>query len=84
MNSKQKIAILIIVVAAAALALFFPNVQGLLSPGEKASEDITAEEEAISDDPKDAVFAPEDDPYMQVLNALEAGRPVLIKFYARW
>lgn len=84
MNYKLKIAILVVVVAVAALVLYFPNVQGLLSSGETVAEDTAAEEEAINDDAENAVFAPEDDPYMQVLDALEAGRPVLIKFYARW
>ncbi len=84
MNLKLKIAILAIVVAAAALVLYFPSIQGLLSSGEEVEEDMAAEEETINNETEDAVFIPEDDPYMQVLGALEAGRPVLIKFYARW
>lgn len=83
MNFKLKIATLVIVVAAAALTLYFPTIQGLLFPGEIVAEDLAAEE-AINDYTKDAVFEPQEDPFRQVLNALEAGRPVLIKFYARW
>ena len=83
MNVKLKTAILAAVVLLAALVLYFPNLQEFLSPGEEVTEEVAAEE-TVADETEEAVFAADDNPLRQALNALEAGRPVLIKFYARW
>ncbi len=84
MQVKKKAAIVFIVLAAAALALFLPALQDPVSSDERTSEDVNVKEEAGNVEPAGAVFKAGEEPFRQVLTALEKGRPVLIKFYARW
>ena len=86
MSLKYKLTVLALVIFAAAAVLVLTN-QDILSSGTVDTEQIAASE--TGDDLEveagaDEEFKPANDPYQAYLDAGEAGRPAVIKFYARW
>ncbi len=70
--NKYKLIVLILIVIAVMAILFFSYLPSL-TPGE---EEETA--------PADSEFQPADDPYAAYNLSLDAEKPIVLKFYARW
>lgn len=71
MSRKYKITVLTLV-GLAVLAIFLLSNLGLFVPGEEQAE------------PGDGQFKSTIDPYSAYTEALDEGKPIIIKFYARW
>lgn len=86
MSLKYKLTVIALVIIAAAAVLIITN-QDMLSSGAVETEQIAVSEtgDDLEDVPGvDEEFKPANDPYQAYLDAGEAGRPAVIKFYARW
>ena len=86
MLPKYKLIVLALVIALAATVLILTN-QNLLSSGEAEPDQITADDSNAELEEKvglDDEFKPAADPYQAYLDARDAGKPVVLEFYARW
>ena len=86
MSLKYKLTVVTLVISLAAAVLIITN-QDPSFINETETEQIalgdsrTDREEVAGEDGE---FKPSNDPYQAYLDAGEAGRPAVIKFYARW
>ncbi len=86
MSLKYKAVVLATVMVAIAAVLFLTN-QDPVPKGEVESDQIAAnlngyklEVASLADDD----FKPADDPYQAYTDARQAGKPIVLEFYARW
>lgn len=85
MSLKRKIAVIVIVLLAAGFVLVISNLNlPLRFQEEPADLDDGVDTEITVDTTDETEFRPADDPYTTLVDAIEVGKPVLIKFYARW
>jgi len=82
---KYKLTVLTLVIVAAVAVLILTN-QDAASIDEAESGQVAAEDSRTNGEEieEDGEFKPANDPYQAYLDAGEAGRPAVIKFYARW
>lgn len=83
---KYKLMVLAVVISLVAAVLIITN-QDPSSINETETEQITLEDSRTDREEvagEDGEFKPANDPYQAYLDAGEAGRPAVIKFYARW
>ncbi len=74
MSSKYKLTVIALVIVAAAAVIILTN-QDPVSNDEVGTGQIAEEGQE---------FAPATDPYQAYLDARDAGRPIVLEFYARW
>ncbi len=72
MSAKYKYLILIVVVAAVMTVLFLPG------------SELISDVQTVTDEPDPENFVPDDRPYTAYTEAIQAQRPIVLEFYARW
>lgn len=86
MLQKYKLTVLSLVIVAVA-AIFIVTNHDLFSGSEVEKEQVSAGESSVDHEEsgeKDDQFKPAADPYRAYLDARDAGKPVVLEFYARW
>ncbi len=78
MSNKYKVIILLVIGAAVLGALFLPGLDWVSQSGEESSAAEDAAEASLES------FAPTNDSFMEYTQARADGKPIVLKFYARW
>lgn len=78
MSNKYKVIILLVIGAAVLGALFLPGLDWVSRSGEEDSAAKDTAEVSLE------VFAPTNDSFMEYTQARADGKPIVLKFYARW
>lgn len=78
MSNKYKVIILLVIGAAVLGALFLPGLNWTSLSGEEGSAVEDAAEVSLE------AFAPTNDSFMEYTQARADGKPIVLKFYARW
>ncbi len=78
MSNKVKVIIVLVIGAAVLGALFLPGLDWFSRSGEEDSATDVAAEVSLE------AFAPTNDSFMGYTQARADGKPIVLKFYARW
>ncbi len=78
MSSKYKVIIVLVIGAAVLGALFLPGLDWVSRSGEEVNNAEDAAEFSLE------AFAPTNDSFVEYTQARADGKPIVLKFYARW
>ena len=78
MSNKYKVIIVLVIGATVLGALFLPGLDWISRSGEEVNTAEDAAEVSLE------AFAPTNDSFMEYTQARADGKPIVLKFYARW